>query len=316
MKISAERGRTVKTMARHMILAAGLCSAGLAALAPHTYAAGGVPLWTNSYNGPGNGGDWAVGIAVDNSGNVFVTGDSWNGTNVDFATVAYSSAGVPLWTNRYDGPGNGNDVARAVAVDLRGHVFVTGDSVGIGSSWDYATVAYSSGGVPLWTNRYNGTGNDDDEPRAVGVDTSGNVFVTGISIGSSSKYDYATVAYSAAGVPLWTNRYNGPGNQIDYAFAMAVDSSGNVFVTGASDRNTTFPASYDYATVKYSSSAPPVHLDFDTVNDQLLLRWTNSAFSLQSAAILTGTFTNIPGATSRYTNPITRSQQYFRLKAN
>ena len=48
------------------------------------------------------------------------------------------------------------------------------------------------------------------------VDGSNNVIVTGYSDGSSdSYYDYATIKYSSAGVPLWTNRYNGPGNGDD-----------------------------------------------------------------------------------------------------
>ena len=70
---------------------------------------------------------------------------------------------MPLWTNRYNGPGNGNDYATAVAVDGSGNVFVTGYSHGSsGSYYDYATIAYSGAGVPLWTNRYNGPGNSDD----------------------------------------------------------------------------------------------------------------------------------------------------------
>ena len=53
-------------------------------------AQGGVPLWT----GP------AFALAVDNSGDVFVTGASYNGSNSDYQTIKYSSAGVPLWTMR------------------------------------------------------------------------------------------------------------------------------------------------------------------------------------------------------------------------
>ncbi len=281
------------------------------------YSNAGLPLWTNRYDGPGHNDDEVSAIAVDYNGNVFVTGLSWSGTNWDYATVAYSVAGVPLWTNRYDGPGNSYDGASGIAVDSAGNVFVTGDSVGMGSSWDYATVAYSGAGVSLWTNRYNGPGNDDDEPVAVVVDRSGNVFVTGISTGSTGDLDYATLAYSGAGAPLWINRYNGPGNHNDYARAMAVDRSGNVFVTGASDRSTTFPAHYDFATIKYSSSVPTaVPLDFQLRNNQLVLSWTNSAFDLQTAPVVTGAFTNIPGATSPHTNLIMGSQQYFRLKAN
>jgi hypothetical protein len=44
------------------------------------------------------------------------------------------------------------------------------------------------------------------------------------------------------------------------------------------------------------------------------LNWTNAGFSLQSAPAVTGTFTNIHGATSPYTNPAPRAQQFFRLK--
>ena len=127
----------------------------------------------------------------------------------DYATIAYSGAGVPLWTNRYNGPGNGYDQATAVAVDASGNVFVTGYSYGSGGSSDYATIAYSGAGVPLWTNRYNGPANGYDEASAVAVDGSGNVFVTGYSTWQRRLSDYATIAYSGAGVPLWTNRYNG-----------------------------------------------------------------------------------------------------------
>ena len=142
---------------------------------------------------------------------------------------------MPLWTNRYNGPGNGDDAASAVAVDGSNNVIVTGYSTGSGSAYDYATIKYSSAGVPLWTNRYNGPGNGDDDACAVAVDGSNNVIVTGYSTGSGSAYDYATIKYSSAGVPLWTNRYNGPGNGDDDAHAVAVDGSNNVIVTGYSD---------------------------------------------------------------------------------
>ena len=428
------------------------------------YSNAGAPLWTNRYNGTGNFHDIATALAVDNSGNVFVTGYSWGiGSGYDYATVCYSNGGGPLWTNRYNGPGNFDDIATALVVSSNGNVFVTGYSGGTNTypyDYDYTTLAYSGAGVPLWTNRYSGPGRSRDQPSALLVDTTGNVLLTGASIGSAGDYDYATVAYSSEGAPLWTNRYAGPGSTNDFAtainvnssnvfvtgysadevliryrtyqtnyeyatvayslagvplwtnryegpgsffvpsritldsvgsillvgdqaivaysdaavplwtnrfkgngYALAKDSKGNIFMTGvapgiySSDYMTIayssagvplwtnsyngsgnaddmslavtvdtkgnvfvtgttygYSSSYDYTTIKYSPSLPPpVQLDFQMLQTELVLSWTNSDFSLQSSSAIEGTFTNIPYAISPYTNSITLPQQFFRL---
>jgi hypothetical protein len=85
---------------------------------------------------------------------------------------------IQAWVQRYNAPGNYN-IARAEAVDGSNNVIVTGYSTGSGGNWDYATIKYSSAGVPLWTNRYNGPGNGTNEASAVAVDHSGNVIVAG-----------------------------------------------------------------------------------------------------------------------------------------
>src|SRR4030066_122416 len=86
--------------------------------------------WVASYNGPGNYDDYASALAVDASGNVYVTGRSWSGTSYDYATIKYDSNGDTLWVRRYNGPGNGFDEAIALAVDNSGNVYVTGHSTG------------------------------------------------------------------------------------------------------------------------------------------------------------------------------------------
>jgi hypothetical protein len=63
--------------------------------------------------------------------------------------------------------------------------------------------------------------------------------------------DYLTIKYDSAGQEQWVASYNGPGNALDFAFAIAVDSSGNVYVT---ERATGSTLPYDYATIKYNST--------------------------------------------------------------
>jgi hypothetical protein len=143
------------------------------------HAQGGVPLWTNRYNGPANGEDFPNAIAVDKSGNVFVTGYSSNGSNDDYATIKYSADGVSLWTNHYNGLGNGD--ARAIAVDSGGNVFVTGVSWTANGPGAYATIKYSKDGVLLWTNLYKGLpGGNGASAFAIAVDGSDTCLCNGI----------------------------------------------------------------------------------------------------------------------------------------
>jgi WD40 repeat protein len=222
-------------------------------------AATGNPLWVARYNGPGNGDDKASSVVVSPSGGtVFVTGQSAGTTSRnDYAMVAYDAAtGNQLWAARYNGPGNRDDYATAAAVSPDGKtVFVTGYDTGATSGYDYGTVAYNAAtGHELWHARYHGPATLDDNARSITVSPGGGrVFVTGQSAGTTSNYDYATIAYRAPnGVELWAKRYNGPGNRDDRATSVVASPSGEtVYATGESPGTGT---GYDYATVAYEAA--------------------------------------------------------------
>ncbi|MGB8656473.1 MAG: SBBP repeat-containing protein [Candidatus Zixiibacteriota bacterium] len=207
--------------------------------------------WVQRYNGPANSDDDAIAIAVDDSSYVYVTGSSKvSETDWDYATIKYYPNGDTVWVRRYNGPGNSYDNASALAVDDSGYVYVTGYSEGSGTRYDYTTIKYTPGGDTVWVRRYNGPGNSDDYPNAIAIDGSKDVYVCGYSYGDVTEDDYAVIKYYPNGDTAWVRRYNGLYNSTDNAYAMVLDHSDNIYVTGSSytgDDNT------DYATIKYNS---------------------------------------------------------------
>lgn len=224
------------------------------------YSSAGDTLWTRRYNGPKNSKDIAYSIALDDSQNIFITGESegltgTHGIFEDYATVKYNPAGDFQWAARYNGPAGDYDKANSICVDTEGNIYVTGVSDG-GSSgsgdphFDYATIKYNSAGLTQWIRRYNSS-NGEDEGVMVKADELGNIFVTGFSSDVSTFADYATINYSADGDTTWISRYNGPASNDDRASSLAVDNLGNVFVTGKSYGGSI--TNYDYTTIKYNS---------------------------------------------------------------
>lgn len=86
----------------------------------------------------------------------------------------------------------------------------------------------------------------------VKTDKRGNYFVAGRSYGYGSKFDYALVKYSPAGIILWERRYNGEGNGGDEPFGLLVDVNGNSYITGSSVYLSNNYKLTECVTIKYS----------------------------------------------------------------
>lgn len=213
-------------------------------------------LWDARYNGPANGSDIPSLIEVGADGErVFVSGRSFNGSNEDWATVAYNSGihddqanrhgGEMLWSVRYDGAAGDTDTPYALEVGPdNGLLYVAGrtcveSALGIlemvgACDNDFQTVAYDQAtGVEVWSTPYGGS------PGAEPLDPLGSLtgaaltpdgrrlIVTGQSVGAGDAG--VTISYEGTtGEQLWERRF--PGNQPRWV-AVSPDG-GRVFVTG------------------------------------------------------------------------------------
>jgi DNA-binding beta-propeller fold protein YncE len=222
-------------------------------------AATGTELWAATYDDPNSSYDYATALAVSPDGSsVFVTGHiGSSGHGENYATVAYDAAGgSELWVEIYDGPAQASsDYATALSASPDGsEVFVTGYSETGTTLLDYVTIAYeSTTGAEVWRRRFDGPARRSDYAYSVAVSPNGStVYVTGYTWAAMSAFDYGTVAYAAStGATLWVRRFNGPGNDSDYAKSVTVSPDGSrIYVTGYSWDAT---SDFDYITMAYDA---------------------------------------------------------------
>jgi hypothetical protein len=161
---------------------------------------------------------------------------------------------VEEWVARFNGFNGYGDRAYAIANDSSGYLYVTGSSWIDTLEGDCATVKYDSDGNEIWVAWYDGQlGFDYDYGIDITLDHVGNVYVTGESRDTGTGVDFFTVKYDSSGNEYWSARYNGLGDSTDVPSALAVDTVGNVYVTGYSWGHPDSFSDYDWAIVKYDS---------------------------------------------------------------
>ncbi|GET43525.1 DUF4347 domain-containing protein [Microseira wollei] len=239
-------------------------------------------VWAQSYGD--TGGDRGFGITVDSAGNVYATGH-FQGT-VDFdpsssvqnltrtgGTDAFisklDSSGNLIWVKQYQGSGNSNPYE--IKLDAAGNIYTTGQFNGsidldpgagtanitaLGSYWgDIWVSKLDSSGNFLWAQGIQGYGNE--HPQRMTVDSAGNTYLTGAFFGTLDVSPGSNAPdFTASGVDSFLVKLDSSGNHVwsqqisrgagDYAYGVAVDGAGNVYINGAIDTNS-FISKFDSA---------------------------------------------------------------------
>ena len=233
-------------------------------------------LWVKSFGQSNN--DFGLGTALDSSGNVYITG-YFQGT-VDFDPGAGSSpltsaGGIDVFVLKLDSSGNfqwakgfggtGTDSVYEIVVDAAASVYTTGyfnSTVDFDPGSGTANLGPAGGGGDVFVSKLTSSGNyvwavgfggiGSDYGRAIAVDGSGNVLVTGnfqvtvdfdpgagsSNLSSAGDQDVFISKFDPAGAFVWAKGFGGTG--YDVPQSISVDSSGNAHITGA------FNGSFDF----------------------------------------------------------------------
>ncbi len=207
------------------------------------YNSSGAEQWVARFDSTASSNDRVSAIALDESGNAYVTGFSTGvDTGSECITISYNSSGEIRWLTRYDRSGNGGNQGTDIVVDRAGNVFVSALA-----DHGFTTIMYDSTGIEQWVASLKNSGS----PAAIALDAAGNVLVTGYTGQGILNFDMATVKYSQTGEELWVASYIGPAHDMDLAEAIDSDAQGNVYVTG---RSMGRDAEMDIVTIRYNGS--------------------------------------------------------------
>jgi hypothetical protein len=211
-------------------------------------------LTWNTFLG-GSGFDNGLGIAVDTSGNVYVTGYSdgtWGSPvsaftgDMDAFVAKLDGSGALQW-NTFLG-GTNTDRGYGIVVNTSGDVYVTGDSE---ATWGSPVRAFTAGNDDAFVAKLDGSGalqwntflgvSGFDYGYGIAVGTSGDVYVTGYS---DATWGSPVRAFTVGDMDAFVAKLDGTGNLLwntflggigeDSSAGIAVDTNGNAYVTGYS----------------------------------------------------------------------------------
>lgn len=207
--------------------------------------------------------------------------------SLSFALVAglqpVTGAAPYSWVTDVGGPGA--VFAAQNVSDAAGNTYATGEfggtaqfgatSLTSSGGRDIYVAKFGPGGAVLWARRAGGSGYDFGS--GIAVDAAGNVYVTGgfnatatfgsgLSVTATGGDDLFVAKYNSTGNTLWVQHAGGssPVDDFTYGYAIAVDGSGNSYITGAFYGTATFGSvsivatDYDALVAKFGPAGAPL----------------------------------------------------------
>ena len=190
-----------------------------------------------------------ISTAIAPNGNIIHVSNNQPSGNSHIFTSCTNSNGNVLWQQNCPSIPQIDDYGVDVKIDNLGNIYSCAAKHN-GNNYDYYITKHTESGSLIWEYQFNGSGNGDDVPSSIELDTNNNVFVTGSCTGQSSMQDFTTLKLNGTNGSLqWVNQHVLQKPQ--GATCMALTSNGDVIVSGSTFTNF---VNSNIFTVKYSGT--------------------------------------------------------------
>ncbi|MBY8983557.1 MAG: SBBP repeat-containing protein [Candidatus Lokiarchaeota archaeon] len=183
--------------------------------------------WSNGFIDNGND------VAVDSSDNIYLVGKSHNygGGSGDLVLVKYDNLGAEQWNRTWGG--SEYDIGAGIVLDTSDNIYVAGSTVSFGEgSGDIVLLKYDDSGIKQWNYTWGGSG--DETGWGLTLDSSGNIYVAGTTHSFGvGEGDLALIKFNSSGDVQWNRTWGG--GALDTGNGVAIDSSGDIYVSGVTE---------------------------------------------------------------------------------
>ena len=247
--ITSDRARALAIDPMGNVYVTGQCNAPAYHIATIKYDTSGKQQWIKKYDGAAVSDDKPIDIKVDNMGFVYITGYS-SEISKDIITIKYDNNGNEIWKKTFNGLANQSDEPEKMSIDGDGNVYILGFSTLKKNVRNRCLIKYDKSGKEEWQVYSDKSTSSNIEQLSMLSDKDGNILINGSSkiIADKLPTEFMVDCYSKNGTLLWQTYFTLE-NTIPVASAMAMDVSGNIYVTGYIMGTKGF---YDYCTVKFS----------------------------------------------------------------